>query len=177
MDIVIVVSMIGGAVAALISGLLNLWQIRRKRKVESQLKELSVSFAEKPADSLVESYSEIDADRINYAINNLRNYLVHSSTVQTKQDIETQVNAKVDKLKKRIEEIEARFPQEATLEKIASVNDAILATRLDALSDSIKAIQDRILTKWDVAKIVFAILSALGILVGIIFGVINFVAQ
>jgi len=63
------------------------------------------------------------------------------------------------------------------LEKIASVNDAILATQLETLSASIKAIQNRMLTKWDIAKIVFAILSALGILVGIIFGIINFVAQ
>ncbi|GAI25840.1 unnamed protein product, partial [marine sediment metagenome] len=106
----------------------------------------------------------------------LRNYLVHFSTVQTKQDIETQVNEQVDELKKRIEEIEARFPQEATLEKIASVNDAILATQLETLSASIKAIQDRMLTKWDIAKIVFAILTALGTLIGIIFGIINFVA-
>jgi len=177
MDIAVVVSLIAGVIAAIMSFLVSYRQRLAKQKEDLRQKELSDSLRITLADSFRESYANIDADRIDDNIRYLRNYLVHLSPVQPKQDIEAQVNEKVDELKKRIETIEARFPQEATLEKIASVNDAILATQLETLSASIKAIQNRMLTKWDIAKIVFAILSALGILVGIIFGIINFVAQ
>jgi hypothetical protein len=103
----------------------------------------------------------------------LRNLLVLSSSYLTKNEIEDEVNKKFDELKKRIEEVEKRFPKESTLEKIASVNDAILATNVETLSESLKRIEDKLLTKWDIAKITFQILGGLGILIGIIFGIIN----
>jgi CHAD domain-containing protein len=112
------------------------------------------------------------SDRLKRAIRtNL--VLVHYPSLETKADIQKQVDESVSELKKRIEAIEARFPQEATLEKISSINDAILATQLEAISNSIKTIQDNMLTKWDVVKIVFTILLALGGIAAIIFGIVD----
>lgn len=109
----------------------------------------------------------------NNYVNTTRNLLAHHPKLETKADIREEVNAAFDELKKRIDAIEARFPEQDKLEKIASVNDAILGTQLEAMSESIKAIQDEMLTKWDVAKVVFAILGSLGAIAAIVFGILN----
>lgn len=101
---------------------------------------------------------------------------VDFSIYSTKDEVENEVNRKIDELKKRVEEIEKRFPKKATLEKIASVNDAILSTNLEGLSESIKRIEEKMLTRWDVAKIVFEILAALAFLTGLIFGALKFLS-
>ncbi len=179
----IVISLVSGAFAVLAA--LTAFIVSRKQKLQrkeenERQKELSealrVSFSKSFQDYFTKYDSQlINADKTNYIISNYRDFLVHYPRLETKADIEEQVNEKVNELKKRIEAIEARFPPEAKLEKIASVNDAILATQLEAMSDSIKAIQDKMLTKWDVAKVVFAILGSLGAIVAIIFGILTWV--
>lgn len=175
MDVTIVVSLVAGAFTAIMSFLVAYRQRLIKQKEDIRQKELSNSLNQALSESFKEYLTKSDTAKTDYFITYLRNYLVHYSTVRPKQDIESQANEKVDELKKRIEAIEKRFPQEATLEKIASVNDAIMATQLEAMSDSTKTLQDKMLTKWDVAKIVFAILSALGILTGLILGILNLI--
>ncbi len=59
------------------------------------------------------------------------------------------------------------------MEKVASVNDAILATRLEALEETLRETKERLLSKWDVATIVFAIIAGLGTTVGIIAGLVK----
>ncbi len=88
-------------------------------------------------------------------------------------EIEKQVEERVLPLKKRIEEIERRFPPESTIEKIASINEAVLATRLDSLTEAIEKIEIKLLTKWDVAVVVLEIVGGLGVIIAIIFGIIN----
>jgi hypothetical protein len=92
---------------------------------------------------------------------------------QMKAEIENVTRELVD----RIDKIEKRIPSEATIDKVASVNDAILATHIETLSESIKRIEDRLLTKWDVAKIVFTIIGALGVITGLILTIIKFLSQ
>jgi hypothetical protein len=72
------------------------------------------------------------------------------------------------KLEKRLAELEDRLPADATLDKVASVNDAILATKLEAVEESLKQLRNSTLSRWDVVIVVFAILAALGGLLGII---------
>lgn len=178
MDIAVLISVIAGLLSGTMWFVLRIGQRLAKEKEDLRRKELGEDLRKTLSESFREYYTKTDTelvDKPDYIFKYLRNYLVHYSALQTKPEIEEQVNVKVDELKKRIEAIESRFPQEATLEKIASVNDAILATQLETLSDSIRAIQDKMLTKWDVAKIVFAILSVLGVLVGLIFVIINLV--
>ncbi|MFX0141398.1 MAG: hypothetical protein ACFFDN_47610 [Candidatus Hodarchaeota archaeon] len=106
-----------------------------------------------------------------------RNILAHTPVFLTEAEVEDKVKKQLDEIKNRVEQIEKRFPEESTLEKIASVNDAILGTTVETLSESIKRIEEKLLTKWDVAKIVFQILSGLGILIGIVFAIINFILK
>lgn len=64
-------------------------------------------------------------------------------------------------LQERLERIEMRIPEGATLDKLASVNDAILATNIESLSQAVGRLETRILTKWDIAKIVFLIVGSI----------------
>ena len=83
----------------------------------------------------------------------------------------------MEALQERLARVERRFPKEATLEKIASINDAILATKIEYLERSLKELESRLLTKWDVAVILFAIIGAVGVIAGTIFAVANFVLK
>jgi len=77
-------------------------------------------------------------------------------------------------LNERIEKIEERFPSSATLDKVASVNDAILATTVEELAKSIKRIEDKMINQWDVAKVVFQIITILIVIAGLDFTVITY---
>jgi hypothetical protein len=71
----------------------------------------------------------------------------------------------------RIKKIEGRFPEEAQIEKIASINDALLAERIDQLSKQVQALELRTLSKWDVALTVGLIISGIIVVVGATYGV------
>ena len=118
-------------------------------------------------------YYDYFQDWFNRNLKNIQNSLVLPPGL-TKKEIEKEVRQKVDELKMRIEEIEKRFPSDSTIDKISSVNDAILATNIESLADSIKKIEEKILTKWDVAIIVFQVIAALGIIFGIVFGILSY---
>ena len=93
---------------------------------------------------------------------------IRSSPAVSKPEVEKEVERQVALVRAKIEQIEARLPAEAVLDKVASVNDAILATRLEALDASIRELKDKLLTKWDVVVIVFGIIGGLGGMIGIL---------
>jgi hypothetical protein len=99
----------------------------------------------------------------------------HSRT--SREEIRKEAEEAVSVFRERLEQVERRFPEESTLEKIASINDAILATKVEQLQKSIEQLEDRILTKWDVATIVFMVIAAVGGLAGVVFTVANFVLK
>ena len=76
-------------------------------------------------------------------------------------------------LEKRIQTIESRLPSSATIDKISSVNDAILATNIESLTRTVKRIEEKMLTKWDVAVVMFQIIGVIGVVIGVIIGVIT----
>ncbi len=98
-----------------------------------------------------------------------------ASTTATEAQKES--DAKIEDLKKRISEIENRLPEQDTVDKIASVNDAILATQIESLSEKVKKLEEKLLSRWDIAKIVFQILAAVGALVGIVLTIITFLEK
>ena len=111
----------------------------------------------------------------------LKEFIVHlESSAPTQiaaaqqEEIKKQVEERTEVLKQRLETIEKRFPKESTLEKIASVNDAILGTKVEELQRAIERIESKLLTKWDVAKIVFTIVGALGALIGVALAIIKY---
>jgi hypothetical protein len=100
-----------------------------------------------------------------------------TTEVRLKDDVKDAVNRAVSTFTERLERIEQRFPEESTIDKIASINDAILATKVEQLQTLLEQLEDRILTKWDVATIVFMVIAAVGGLAGVIFAVANFVLK
>jgi hypothetical protein len=171
-EMISIISVLVGVGAAFISFLLQLL-IRRQKELEAKQRELYAELwnryhAKLQSELQNEPYLSLFLTDTEKA---LRNFFVHVPAYLTKVEIESEVNKKFDELKSRVEEIEKRFPKDATLEKIASVNDAILATNLEALSETVKRIEQKLLGKWDVAKVVFQILAALGVLIGIIFAI------
>jgi hypothetical protein len=59
-----------------------------------------------------------------------------------------------------------------------SIQLAVLGTRLEAAQEAIKRLQDeKHITKWDVAVVVFAVLGALGVIAGIVTGVLAIVVK
>jgi hypothetical protein len=103
-----------------------------------------------------------------------------SATPNLLTTVRDEVDRSVDAFRRRLESIEERFPDTDVVDKIANVNDAILATKLEELQRAVERLEKRLndekVSKWDVATIVFTILAALGGLVGAVFGIIKFVA-
>lgn len=108
---------------------------------------------------------------------NVANSKIELTPQVTQDQIKSEIESKTKELADRIEKIEKRIPSEATIDKVASVNDAILATHIETLSESIKRLEERVLTKWDVAKIVFTIIGALGALISLVLTIIKFLSQ
>jgi hypothetical protein len=80
--------------------------------------------------------------------------------------VDDQVETKLSDLKDRLEAVEARFPDKSLIDKIASINDALFAERIDQLADRIDNIENKLLSKWDVAIIVSLVLSGIFVVVG-----------
>ena len=57
------------------------------------------------------------------------------------------------------------------------MNDAVLATRLDAVEEAVRSLADKALSKWNVATIVFATIGGLGASVGLRAGVVKIAAS
>ncbi len=91
-------------------------------------------------------------------------------------EIDDKVSAALVPLKSRLEEIEKRFPNESTIDKIASVNDAILATKIEHITDELRRIEKESLSKWDVVVIVIEVLVAGATVLGLIFTAIQYFA-
>lgn len=114
----------------------------------------------------------------------LKEFIVHLESSATneiaelqKDSIQKEVEDRTSTLKERLESIEKRFPEESTLDKIASVNDAILGTKVEEIQKSIEMLESKLITKWDVAKIVFTIIGSLGALVGLTITIIKFASN
>lgn len=136
-------------------------------------------------DKLLEKYEKglppdsraVVDDLRDYTLRDLRNILAHYPVPSTEIEMEAEVNSRIQEINRRILTIEARLPKEATLDKLESVNDAILATQIEALTELVSDLKKNMLTKWDVAKVVFTILGALGVISGIIIGILNVIQQ
>lgn len=71
-------------------------------------------------------------------------------------------------LEDRLARLEARLPSPETLASVASVNEAVLATKLEHLEKDLAKIEARLLGRGDVVLVVFGVLTALGVVVAIV---------
>lgn len=90
------------------------------------------------------------------------------STIATKEEMKESAVETIRSLDKRLRNIELRFPADSTLDKISSVNDAILATNLESLTARIEKLEENMLTKWDVATVMFEIIGFFAVIITII---------
>lgn len=180
MDITTVIAILTAALGSLVAGLLAAHRGRQHRKNQQRIRDAFEQLQGENRNRMVHDLAMSAKDLqtremiLKELIVDLGSSSVSVASIVQKEDLEQEVEQRTAALKERLQRIEDRFPEESTLEKIASVNDAIMATKIEELEKSAKRIEDKILTKWDVAMIVFTIIGALGALVGLTFGVVNF---
>lgn len=93
------------------------------------------------------------------------------------ESIQEIVQARTDALEARLEEIEERFPADATLEKMSSKNDAILATKLEALEDRIIGLEETMPSKWEMAVVTFMVVGGIAAVTAMIVGILQLAVQ
>jgi len=97
---------------------------------------------------------------------------VQSSGV-SRQEVQKEVKAQVAEIQDRIAKIENRFPDEAKMDKVASINDALLSERIDQLSKQVENLENKMLSHWDVAVVVGGIITGIIAIVGATYGVLK----
>ncbi|SRR6266487_5246478 len=166
-------ALIGGA-GALLTGVLAARQRRQTRAQEKELERLYEELVRRRLRQRIEHLTGNAPTVENYLIELSSPPVTGAGAPPSQEETRREVEGAVKAVQERLERIEQRFPEEATLDKIASINDAILATKIERLEKSIENLESRLLTKWDVATIVFAVLAAVGGIAGAIFAVANF---
>lgn len=113
------------------------------------------------SDELISQIEEGIADRIS------------SQGHVTDQQIKDEVEQAVADLTSRLESIENRFPDDSSIDKISSINDALFAERIEQLSDKIEQLESSRIDKWDIAIVVSMILAGIFSIVGITYAVLT----
>lgn len=145
MDTALIPALLSAALLALsaaITALMSGWASARRRAHESQLEELASRAA------LMRDLTE-----------SVRSVSTHQPATDGR------VLAQLELLEARLEQIEARLPAEATLDKLASVNDAILATKLEETERAIARLDREAMSSGKVTAVVFTVLAAMFALV------------
>jgi hypothetical protein len=169
-----------GAVASALAAVVGAWtSTREKRRREALETQRQIEISKQTREELRQLLAESTG-----STNEVERYLIDLGSPPvtgaprlSREEIRREVENSAKVFQDRLDRIEQRFPEEATLEKIASINDAILATRVEQLQKSLEQLESRLLSKWDVATIVFAVIGAVGALAGAIFAVANFVLK
>jgi len=100
---------------------------------------------------------------------------VAASSGLSKEDGQRELDSLRAELQSRLAKFESHFPEEAKLEKVASINDALLSERINQLAKQVEALEKRILSKWDVALIVSTIIAGISFVVGGTYAVLKVV--
>ncbi|WP_430433797.1 hypothetical protein [Methyloversatilis sp.] len=183
-----VTTAVAGAVVSLIAALGTSYlkefferiQRRERDKTEKaarrQVTEISVSIGGIRLSHQFEHAGAPQAQVTNQLLKEVEQGIVQGVSEQqgiTKDQVATEVDERMKGLKERLQAIENRFPDEASIDKIASINDALFAQRIDQLSERLDKIEEKILSKWDVATIVSIIASGIFAVVGATYAVLK----
>lgn len=185
LGIEVIASLAAGFAAAGVSAVFARLSALRRKRLEEQRNEYEQVYR-KTISAFLEKYASLYKSRqageswieiLEESATASSSSPITSGRFMSKEEVKGEIDERIKTLNERIKDIEVRFPEQDTVEKIASVNEAILATQIENLAESIKNIEAKILTRWDVAKIVFQIIAVLSSLIGIIFAVIAFAAK
>jgi membrane protein YqaA with SNARE-associated domain len=169
------------AIASVIGGAVSLFLKRRaveaREAAEENYRQHTESLRAALAKDLVESIEdEATREQLQQKVMaNLMPAMTAHLVGMSKTEVQQEVNASTESLKQRIEQIEQRLPDRNVVDKIASVNEAVLATHVELLQEAVKRLEEKMLSKWDVAAVVFTVIAALGGLVGLTLTIIKFV--
>jgi hypothetical protein len=89
------------------------------------------------------------------------------------EGVQVEVDKAVADLKGRLESIETRFPDSSSIDKIASINDALFAERIEQLASRMALLERKLLTKWDVAITVSVVVAGICTVVGATYAVLK----
>jgi len=91
----------------------------------------------------------------------------------SQEEVEKEVDRRLREVHSRVEAIEERFPSESNLDKIASINDALFAERIEQLASRLENLEKRQLSRWDVAITVSLVVAGIFAVVGATYGVLK----
>lgn len=91
----------------------------------------------------------------------------------TKQFVTLEVEEKMGDLTQRLQTLENRLPSDTLIDKITSINEALLALRTEQLSERIIKLENNQLTKWDVAITLSVLLGGILTIVGTTYSVLK----
>ncbi|WP_139263647.1 hypothetical protein [Geodermatophilus africanus] len=143
-----VVAAILGGLGSLVTGFISDRHSRNTRSisVEGELRQVNAALDRTAIDALRSDSLARAAEAL--ATTTEAPTVLVASREQPKADVESAVQRHVDSavesLQVRIRTIEERFPAQSEIDKIASVNAAIAATKIEALQDSIKRLEAKI---------------------------------
>lgn len=98
---------------------------------------------------------------------------IYSEGQLTDENLQAEVDTVVSELKERLENIESRFPDDSSIDKISSINDALFAERIEQLANRLTNLENNQLTKWDVATVVSLIVAGIFTVVGATYAVLG----
>lgn len=91
----------------------------------------------------------------------LRDAVLKDSEATSETPVADGTLRQIELLEARLSLLEGRFPEDATLDKLSSVNDAILATKLEEMQRSIERIEQSAIKPTWVFTTVLAVIAAL----------------
>ena len=102
---------------------------------------------------------------------------VAASPELSKEEVKNEIATHLGEVQERLSKIESRFPEESRLEKISSINDALLSERIDQLAKQVENLEKKTLTKWDVALTVSTIIAGIAFVVGATYLIIKYLGN
>ena len=147
-------------------------------KIARERWEFGVSIGPVSWRKVVEPSSELSASAYPELLRSIEEQVVSriaTSSGLAKEDAQKEIDNQLSQLQDRFAKIESRFPEEAKLEKIASINDALLSERIDQLAKQVEGLEKRILSKWDVALTVSTMIAGIAFVVAATYGVLKIV--
>lgn len=179
-----VAGLVASVAAAAISGLLKSSIERHKERdrnaiqeaARSHLTEISVNIGGIGVSYQIEKKASPEAQVASRLLKEVEQGIVEGVSDReglSREQVRKEVEHRMTEVQGRLEAIEKRFPDDSTIDKIASINDALFAQRIEQLSTRIEKLEEKILTKWDVALIVSTVVAGIIVVVGATYAVLK----
>ena len=121
----------------------------------------------------------MDVKDLSLSENDLSNIILKSISVKPplqKELVEKEIETRIESFRERLEQIEKKVPHANINERFAFIDNAILATKLEALENRLSRLESEIISKWEVTKIVFSVMTMIGALVGLSIALLQYLA-